>query len=442
MVYFNIYLYLKLDFVHTLFFHWNKKGYMMKNNRFFVYINWDGFSYYYYKLANSLSYSGTPYINKLLNEGILFTNAYTGIPSITYPMQSAIVSGAYSDVTNNVYKYFDRHLNKVILCRRLNKAQTIGEVLAGNDICFASIQQFALENRGAEYDDLRHLYIQPGGDYKNRFKWARQIFVNSGISGIEMDEQPKVLFIYIDDLDSIGHNNFYARGRIKRFTEKGRLKNIMGRLKQMDNELGKFVEFLKYIGIYDNTNILLTSDHGMVPFKGKSYVHRIIEILKNQGFHKIECLNIGETSSPDWEVIMISVNLQLQIYFRDQLGDEKMRSIKAMIEQDDIVEKCLTKDELKKRGTAAFFADMLVSPIPPYHFSINKNRYWTLHANHDSLNSQAQHVFSLIKGPDFKKGVVYDKRVYNISFIPTLCTAMELPLPVQSNARIIYDIIV
>lgn len=85
---------------------------------------------------------------------------------------------------------------------------------------------------------------------------------------------------------------------------------------------------------------------------------------------------------------------------------------------------------------------MLVSPIPPYHFSINKNRYWTLHANHDSLNSQAQHVFSLIKGPDFKKGVVYDKRVYNISFIPTLCTAMELPLPVQSNARIIYDIIV
>lgn len=317
----------------------------MKNNRFFVYINWDGFSYYYYKLANSLSYSGTPYINKLLNEGILFTNAYTGIPSITYPMQSAIVSGAYSDVTNNVYKYFDRHLNKVILCRRLNKAQTIGEVLAGNDICFASIQQFALENRGAEYDDLRHLYIQPGGDYKNRFKWARQIFVNSGISGIEMDEQPKVLFIYMDDLDSIGHNKFYARGRIKRFTEKGRLKNIMGRLKQMDNELGKFVEFLKYIGIYDNTNILLTSDHGMVPFKGKSYVHRIIEILKNQGFHKIECLNIGETSSPDWEVIMISVNLQLQIYFRDQLGDEKMRSIKAMIEQDDIVEKCLTKDE-------------------------------------------------------------------------------------------------
>ncbi len=408
----------------------------MDSSRYFIYINWDGFGYYYYKLANEYPYKGTPYINSLARNGVLFTDAYTGIPSITCPMQTAIVTGAYSNVTKNVYKYFDRGKNEVVLCKRSNEGQTIGEVLAEENICFASIQQFTLEGRGADRNNTRHLYIQPEGDYSKRFEEAKAI-----LKGNNMECKPKVLFIYMDDLDTIGHNRLYGRGKFKAFSEKRRIENVISHLIEMDAGLGEFIEFLNELGIYERTNILLTTDHGMVSFTGKGQTYRIIEILEDMGFEKILSLDVGELPPEDWDVIMVGTSIQLQLYFREPMEDRKLDCIKREIEKVNVVEKCMTKRELEERGTANFFADILISPFPPHHFSTKRNRHYTLKANHDSLNDKAQHIFAVLSGPDFKRNVVYSDRVYNIDFIPTICYAMDIPLPKNATGRILTNIL-
>ena len=60
---------------------------------YFIYIIWDAFRYDYYEWANSGQYPGTPALNELIENGVLFTDASTGIPSITNPMQAVLVTG-------------------------------------------------------------------------------------------------------------------------------------------------------------------------------------------------------------------------------------------------------------------------------------------------------------------------------------------------------------
>lgn len=406
----------------------------MKNNQNLIYINWDGFGYYYYLAANRKPYKGTPNINYLAKHGVLFTNLYTGIPSITNPMQAAIVTGAYSEVTGNVYKYFDRKSNRVELCKRVNKGQTIGEVLVDNSINFASIQQFALEEKGAERNQLTNLYIQPEGNYEQRFEEAKSLISEKSI-------EYRVLFIYMDDLDSIGHNNLYSRGKIKALTERGRIKNVVSHLIEMDKGLGDFINFLKEENIYANTNILLTTDHGMVPFKGKSGINKVIQVLQELGFNDVVYLDSGESPPYEWDVIMVGVDIQLQLYFKEDIEDTLLDHIKTELDKIHIVAECMTRQQLKERGTADFFADILISPTPPHHFSARRDRYYLSRANHDSLDDRAQHIFGLLSGPNFKKGLEYKNKTYNIDFIPTICQAMEMPIPEDARGNILTDIL-
>lgn len=406
----------------------------MKNNQNLIYINWDGFGYYYYLAANRKPYRGTPNINYLAKHGVLFTNLYTGIPSITNPMQAAIVTGAYSEVTWNVYKYFDSKSNRVELCKRTNKGLTIGEVLVDNNINFASIQQFALEEKGAERNQPTNLYVQPEGNYKKRFEEAKRLIREKAI-------EYRALFIYMDDLDSIGHNNLYSRGKIKAFTEKGRMKNVVSHLIDMDRGLGDFIGFLEEENIYANTNILLTTDHGMVSFKGKSGINEVIQVLKGLGFADVVYLDSGESPPREWDVIMVGVEIQLQLYFKEDMGETKLEDIKAELEKIEIVGECMTKQQLQERGTADFFADILISPSPPHHFSGKRDRYYLPRANHDSLDDRAQHIFGLLSGPSFKEGIEHKEKIYNIDFIPTLCYAMGIPIPQDARGKILTDIL-
>ena len=59
-----------------------------------LYINIDGFSYSYYEQQLRMSPQG-PFA-QLREKGMLFSNLQSGLISITNPMQSAILCGAFS----------------------------------------------------------------------------------------------------------------------------------------------------------------------------------------------------------------------------------------------------------------------------------------------------------------------------------------------------------
>ena len=70
-----------------------------------VYINIDGFSYSYLEQILRREEDGP--FQQLLTEGMLFTNLRSGLISITNPMQSAILCGAWSNRTHNFYQHYD-----------------------------------------------------------------------------------------------------------------------------------------------------------------------------------------------------------------------------------------------------------------------------------------------------------------------------------------------
>lgn len=235
-----------------------------------VYINWDGFAKYYYDLANADGANGTPVLNSLMGNGVMFTNAYTGIPSITNPMQVSMLSGAWPASTGNCNRYYDKATNTVIQFARENKAENIAEAALRQGLKTASVNQFMLQDRATVTGDPNKPYIDAGGAYDARFDAAIKLIkgdeVGEGAAKVQLDEIPRFIALYMDDLDGIGHNETATYGVPVVSTEAERKAAILERLRLMDAKLGEFIQACKDRGIYKSMAFVLATDHGMAPF--------------------------------------------------------------------------------------------------------------------------------------------------------------------------------
>lgn len=91
-----------------------------------LYINWDGFSASWYRMAHA-SPLGTPNLDNLIAQGTVLLQQRCGIPAITNPMQQALISGAWPEKTGNCYCYFDKAARRIVKTGRLNPCETIAE---------------------------------------------------------------------------------------------------------------------------------------------------------------------------------------------------------------------------------------------------------------------------------------------------------------------------
>jgi len=405
----------------------------------FLYINLDGFAGYYFDLIQERQ-RVLPALSFLIQEGTYFENIHTGIPSITFPMQSAIVSGAYSGKTGNCYQYLNRENNTVILCKRLNRAQTVAQVLKEQQIPCLSIQQFALEGKGCSLDDPQYLYVQPGGDYAVRFDLLDRLIEENRItcngSCYRFDMLPGALFLYLDDLDTIGHNPAPYRAG----TESGRVQNVIDRLKKIDTRLFHTLSLLKQKGLYDRMTILLTTDHGMIPFTGESRIDDLIRELHLLGFARVSVCSAGEQVSEDWDVLLTSHGIQCQLYVKD--GRTDLNMLKRQLEPLYFADQVLTKQELMERGGTPLYADLLISPPEGMHFNIEHRDIPVLAASHDSLHPKCSRVFAVMKGPRIKKNYTMRGEAQVIDLMPTLCKATGIPVMKEATGRILNEILI
>ena len=384
-----------------------------------LYINLDGFGRYY--LHTAAARARFPALYRLMNGGVTFDRCLTGIPSITYPMQSAIVSGCYSQGTGNCDKYYDRAQNAVIPMRRRNDAQTIGELLRSQDIPFVSIQQFALEDKGATRGDARALYVQPGGDYAARFRLLLELLTHDtltfGDQRWRFDESPRAVFLYVDDLDSVGHNPpaCYAD------TEAERVSNVQRRLEEIDGMLGAVLDVINAQGDW---TILLCSDHGMISCRGKSRIPELAEALRACGLARVVPHTVGPLPDADFDALLTAHDIQCQVYFKRP--DVDQQALKARLLALPFVEQVLTSRELAARGVTPLYADMLVSPVEGAHFSTEHRDLTALHATHDSLHEKCQRVFAAVAGPGIRRGWRETAPVHNIDFLPALCRRLQI----------------
>jgi Uncharacterized proteins of the AP superfamily len=419
-----------------------------------VYINWDGFAWYYYTLANKDGETSTPVISSLAKEGVLFTNAYTGIPSITNPMQTAIVTGTWPAVTGNCYRYYDKETNQVIQFGRENKAETIAEAAVRQGLKVASVQQFILENRGTKIGDAGKPYIQDeNADYSVRFDTAIKLIkgeaFGNGPQKVKTNEIPQFIAIYMDDLDGIGHNDGPTYGVPSQPTEKERLQSISKRLGQMDKKLGEFIQACKDRGIYEDMTFVLTADHGMAPYGQQStgqdeYGHTklldLINTIQSAGY-RVKFLDKGQGVDSGTDIAMVGVGLQVQISFSKDYTQEDIQKIIDAVKDKPYVGVIMKKDEMKERGVMEGYADLLISPKPPYSFKTD-NRLYTARGQHDSLDESAQHIFSMMWGRGVKEGYVYSGRIYNIDFARTMTKLLSLDGPRNATGKILEDALI
>ena len=137
------------------------------NNKL-LYINIDGFSYSYLEQLQRYFPDGP--FSKLVQKGLLFTQLRSGIVSITNPMQSAILCGAWSNRTHNFYQHYDWENACVVKHRRTCDAENVAQLFLRNGKTVASIHQFMLENNPCMEGVKDRAYIKCPQEKSNAFQ--------------------------------------------------------------------------------------------------------------------------------------------------------------------------------------------------------------------------------------------------------------------------------
>ncbi len=407
-----------------------------------IYINWDAFRRDYYDWANAEGAPGTPNLNYLVSRGALFTSAENGFPSITNPMQTSIVTGAWPEVHGNIYRYYDPLDNIVRGTGRTCEAETIAEVAAASGLSTASVQQFMLLGRGTADDDPMHLYIQPGVRFEERVVEAVKIIRNEPVltqtgAMVASVEIPRFLAIYGDDLDAAGHNAASAYGTPIAFTFDEWKAKMVKEVVRMDAALSPLMDALREAEIMDRTAIVLTADHGMTPYTGKSSLSDLIRVFQGLGY-KAKALYSDQKAPADVDVVLVGTGISVQVYFRRAPSPQEYRKVVETISAQPYVGGCLTREDLDAMGAHRRSGDLAVWSNPPSHFAY-RNVAFGVGGNHDTPHPSSRNVFLLLSGAGVKHGVVIDDPVKIIDVAPTISRLLGIRPPAQATGRVLEE---
>lgn len=402
----------------------------------FLYINLDGFAQYYYSSMPNRE-EQLPNLSALIASSCYFSNIRTLIPSITVPMQCSLVSGATPSVTHNCYEFLDRSNNTIVPCLRHNDAQTVADVCKEMNIHTLSIQQFALDGHGCSAEDKEHLYVQPGGDYRLRFDLLTNLVLTKRLTvngnTWEFEQLPQALFLYCDDLDTVGHNNHAPIMQ----TEENRVIEVQKCLKGIDEKLGELISALSERGLWKDTTLLLATDHGMVHFTGKSKAEEMADYIRKMTGKKVA---VGKPRE-GWEILLVSSSISCQLYFASY-SEEEASTLESQLKNLPYIDQVLSKKTLLERGCDSRYADMLVSPVEGVWLACQREEDvpYPL-ASHDSLEDKAQQVFALICSPHVRKGNVCKESMTIVDLMPTCLDLLALPALRDADGRSFASII-
>ena len=396
-------------------------GFERRAHKKLVYINIDGFSFSYLERLKRKGKAGG--FQRLQNDGFLFTGLRSGLVSITNPMQSAILCGAWSEKTHNFYQHYDLNEGRVIKHKRTFCAENAAQALLRTGHTVASIHQFMLENNPCREGDAQCAYFRCGkdpSDSRDRFALLKRMAlgqaVYTGERKIVYSELPDFTAFYIDDIDSLGHNNAYG-SYPKRATFEERQRDIEERLEVIQQELEDFVDICKQRGLFQNMAILITTDHGMTPFYGKSSLPDLLVRLNGAGIKA----TLPEMRTTDTQVIVLPYTIEASLYCIHPLTQEQRQTLLKVCRSAPYMQQVLEKEEMRHRyGMDSRGPDFLLCPHAGSHFYHKDVSEDTFGASHDSLDETSQHIFGMLIGGKVRHLVDYPEAVSAIDLLPTL----------------------
>ncbi|WEK35501.1 MAG: alkaline phosphatase family protein [Candidatus Pseudobacter hemicellulosilyticus] len=267
--------------------------------------------------------------------------------------------------------------------------------------------------------------VEPGGKHK----WVTDALIRYGFAA----DGPLVSAIWYSDPDGVAH----AKGIGS--------PEAMASIKVVDAEFGRIIASLQEKGLTDQTNILVSTDHGFTTYIGQQY-KGLTELLIESG------LKQSQTSDD-------IVTAGGAIYVNDH-NPETIKKIVAMLRPLEQVGALFTR--AAKPGDAKGFVEGTLS-FETIHWNHHRSADILVDANwddrvnsagyagavyskgiaagHGTLSPWDVHIPLIVAGPAFRQGMESGLPTSNVDLAPTVLHILQLPVPASMDGRVMSELL-
>ena len=378
-----------------------------------------------------------PVFAKMIRNGFYRKNIITIYPSLTHPVHASIITGQPAGVTgitgNTVFvpgkkemPWFNEYSQ--IQCETLlGLAKKAGLVTAScrwpvtadsGDVTDYLVPEIMREDMENADGDWRGAYLSCGTT-PCLMETVREAMEKHGSSlehpaydEVEIDcaceiirkYKPELLLVHPGFVDSERHRT----GLFSPFVKEA--------VKRSDKWTGRIMDAAKEAGTYENTDFVVLSDHGHLPY---SRLVRMNGLLKNEGLIRTD----DAGNIPDWDAYVLSCDLSAQVFLKDPDDKVLEKRVKKLLDkwrEDGTygIDTVLNAEEAEKeyglKGGFSFviesregycFEDGTEEPFirtdPPFAPGLG-------HSTHGHMPQKGPKPVFIGFGPDFKAGTTRD----------------------------------
>ena len=251
---------------------------------------------------------------------------------------------------------------------------------------------------------------------------------------------PEVMFVHDARVDGARHSSGI-------FTDK-----VNKALDDVDMWLGKVIKSMEKAGVYEQTDIVLTSDHGQLNI--------VRSLAPNVVFADNGLITVDEEGKvADYKAYIKSAGLSAQVFLKDPENEDDKQTVYSMLNamcKEGIygISRVFTKEEVKQQfnldGKFEFvietdgyttFADSWLRPMVG---GLTDEALFTAYkygnATHGHIPKKGPQPTVIFKGPHFAKGVTIEEGVI-VDQAPTYAKLLGVELP-EADGKAIESLIV
>ncbi|KAA3617247.1 MAG: alkaline phosphatase family protein [Calditrichaeota bacterium] len=364
-----------------------------QSNEYLILISWDGCRWDY------LNRDLTPNVQKLIDNGVRAKSLKPSFPSKTFPNHYTIVTGLYPK-------------NHGIIFNRFTNMQSGNSYRIERDSSIHQDKWYKGETlwvTAKKHGIKSGVVFWPGSEtnlkhpdyflnYDHNLSHEKRVDQLMEWITYPEEKRPHLLLLYFPDTDDYGHE--YG-------PDSEELNDVV---KTLDNTLGDLIKRLKNAGIYEQTNIVLTSDHGMTNLYRENSID-IDSMLTGFDY---------TTNGNDPNLTFFADSSQLNQMFEILKKNEKGYTVSW---QNEI------PVELNYFGNQ-HLGKFSIMAKPGYYL---KNKSWGPSKGSHGFDNRIKdmHGVFVAHGPAFKNGAEIEV-LQNIDIYPLLCKALKI----EANSKI------
>lgn len=359
-----------------------------------------------------------PNLGPIVSRSSVVKDIVTVYPSLTYTVHASMMTGVYPDrhhVVNNEKftpggypapwyfdtKVFDKDVDNLISAAKRSGLTTaciswpvtgnigadylLPEVWDWDDVSPENMYK-TMVSYGAKEDFLNEFWENYGTHLKGLESPYFHYLAHGATLAAIRNHQPEVIFEHLSMVDHNRHRHGVFASEV--------YKNAYFLIDLM---FGATIDALKAAGVFEDTIIVITSDHGQTP------INKIVALnllFEKEGLLKTD----GKGKLLSWKAYSSSAAHSAQIYLDDPKDEELKAKVRAILDRYQTegvgIEKIYEKDELKERYHIEGDFSFMVEGEDGVSFS-NKflGDIYTLADNSDYKYSVATHGHEPEKGP-------------------------------------------